>query len=96
MEKIYIVQLENVNDLERIDNGITAFKNEDDAKKFYKETLDTIKKDNAEVFEDWEIEEDENSFSAYPDGRYLEDHFDLFLQEITLPFHLIKISMRLR
>lgn len=84
MEKIYIVQLENVNDLERLDNGITAFKNEDDARKFYKETLDTIKKDNAEVLEDWEIEEDENSFSAYPDGRYLEDHFDLYLQEITL------------
>ena len=62
MEKIYIVQLENVNDLERIDNGITAFKNEDDAKKFYKETLDTIKKDNAEVLKNWEIEEDENSF----------------------------------
>lgn len=84
MKKIYIVQLENVNDMERLDNGITAFENEDDAKKFFKETLDTIKKDNAEVFEDWEIEEDENSFSAYPDGRYLEDHFDLYLQEITL------------
>lgn len=84
MEKIYIVQLENVNDMERLDNGITAFKNEDDAKKFYKETLDAIKKDNAEVFEDWEIEEDENSFSAYPEGMYLDNHFDLYLQEITL------------
>ena len=84
MGKIYIVQLENVNDMERLDNGITAFKNEDDARKFYKKTLDTIKKDNAEVLKNWEIEEDENSFSAYPDGRYLEDHCDLYLQEITL------------
>ena len=84
MKKIYIVQLENVNDMERLDNGITAFENEDDAKKFYKETLDTIKKDNAKVLDDWEIEEDENSFSAYIDGRYAEDHIDLYLQEITL------------
>jgi hypothetical protein len=84
MKKIYIIQLENVNDMERLDNGITAFENEDDAKKFYKETLDTIKKDNAEVLEDWEIEEDENSFSAYPDGMYLDNHIDLYLQEITL------------
>lgn len=84
MKKIYIVQLENVNDLERLDNGITAFENEDDAKKFYKETLDAIKKDNAKVFEDWEIEEDETSFSAYPDGRYLEDHFDMEIRELEL------------
>ena len=84
MKKIYIIEIENVNDFECLDNGITAFEKEDDAKKFYKETLDTIKKDNAEVLENWEIEEDENSFSAYPEGKYLKDHFDLYLQKITL------------
>ena len=82
--KIYIVELENVNDMERLDDGITAFEKEDDAKKFYKETLDTIKKDNADVFENWVIEEDENSFTAYPEGSWARDHFELNLREITL------------
>ena len=82
--KIYIVELENVNDFERLDSGITAFENEDDAKKCYKETLDTIKKDNADVFENWVIEEDENSFTAYSEGSWARDHFELNLREITL------------
>ena len=82
--KIYIVALENVNDFERLDNGITAFENEDDARKFYKETLDTIKKDNADVLENWIVEEDEDSFTAYSDGSWAKDHFELYLQEITL------------
>lgn len=82
--KIYIVELENVNDMERLDDGIIAFKNEDDAKKFYKETLDTIKKDNALVLQYWIVEEDENSFIAYPEGSWARNHFELYLREITL------------
>jgi hypothetical protein len=82
--KIYIVELENVNDMERLDDGITAFENEDDAKKFYKETLDTIKKDNALVLQYWIVEEDEKSFIAYPEGNWSSNHFELYLREITL------------
>lgn len=82
--KIYIVELENVNDFERLDDGITAFEKEDDAKKFYKETLDTIKKDNADVLENWIIEEDENSFTAYSENSWARNHFELYLREITL------------
>ena len=82
--KIYIVELENVNDMERLDDGIIAFRNEDDARKFYKETLDTIKKDNADVLENWIIEEDEHSFIAYSKDNWAIDHFELYLREITL------------
>lgn len=82
--EIYVVIVEYVSDLERVENEITPFKNKEDAQKYYKTELQKVKKDFAQTFKDWEIEEDENTFSAYPDGRYLEDHFDMEIRELKL------------
>lgn len=82
--EIYVVIVEYVSDLERVENEITPFKNKEDAQKYYKTELQKVKKDFAQTFKDWEIEEDENAFSAYPDGRYLEDHFDMEIRELKL------------
>jgi len=82
--EIYVVKVEYVSDMERVENEITPFRDKKDAQKYYKTELQRAKKDFAQVFEDWEIEEDENSFSAYPDGRYMEDHFDMEIRELEL------------
>lgn len=82
--EIYVVIVEYVSDLERVENEITPFKNKEDAQKYYKTELQKVKKDFAQTFKNWEIEEDENAFSAYPDGRYLEDHFDMEIRELKL------------
>lgn len=82
--EIYVVIVDYVSDLERVENEITPFKNKEDAQKYYKTELQKVKKDFAQTFKDWEIEEDENAFSAYPDGRYLEDHFDMEIRELKL------------
>lgn len=82
--EIYVVTVEYVSEFERVENEIIPFKNKEDAQKYYKTELQKVKKDLAQVLEDWEIEEDENAFSAYPDGRYSEDHFDMEIRELKL------------
>ena len=84
MKKIFIVLFENVEDIEKIDEDLQAFANETDAKEYFNSLVKETKKENESIFEDWEIEEDATSFSAYPDGYYLDTHIDITLKEIKL------------
>lgn len=79
MEKVYVVLMEHVSDFERVDFELKIFKEKESAKDYFKAFVGKIKEDYDIL--DFVIEEDENSFSAYEDGRYIENHIDIELIE---------------
>ena len=78
MKKVFVLTFSDVADFENYPKAPFVFEKKEDAlsaMKPYKE--DFLKGiDNG-----WVVEEDEMSFSAYIDGRYAENHYDITIYE---------------
>lgn len=58
---------------------VVAFKSEDVAKRY----LNNLTKE-VEVSDDWEINSDDSSMEAYPEGEYSEDHISIYIKRVEL------------
>ena len=83
MKIIYLVQTEEVDNIEKISEDEKAFQNKEDAIAHFNETIERIKSENN--LEDWEIDESMGEWCAYPDGQYLDKHFLVTWK--ALPLH---------
>jgi hypothetical protein len=81
MEKMYVVLMEHISGFERIYFELEIFKEKEkvSAKDYFNDLVKKVKDDY--VILDFVIEEEENIFSAYEDGRYIENHIDVELIE---------------
>lgn len=73
MKEIYLLVTHAVCDLEDLGLGTRVFSTYDKAK----EAFDAYVSDEMEYIadcEDWIVEEDEDRFEAWEDGRYCENH----------------------
>lgn len=82
MKTIYLVQIEEVDDIQVVLDDVKAFEKKEDAEKFFNEMVESIKKENN--FDDWEIDEEIGEWYAYPDGEYLDRHFSVTWKAIPL------------
>lgn len=82
MTTIYLVQCEEVDNLEKVMEVEKAFKEKEDAQKFFNQLVNEIKEDNN--FDEWEVDEYEGEWCAYPDGEYLDRHFLVTWKAIPL------------
>lgn len=83
-KKIYLVQFEEVENLEKICEKVEAFEKEKDAQTYFQSVVESLKEDYENKLEDWEVDESNNEFCAYPDGEYLDFHLLLTLKELNL------------
>ena len=78
MKKVFVLTFSDVADFENYPKSPSVFEKKEDA-------LSAMKSDKEDFLKDidngWVVEEDEMSFSAYIDGRYAENHFDIIIYE---------------
>ena len=80
---IHIVHTNIVIDYESYDHEMKAFKNLEDAKKYFNELVTKEKKEIKG--KDWVIDEDsEILFEAYIDGEYPSDHIVVSLDTLNI------------
>lgn len=82
MKTIYLVQCEEVDNLEKVMETEKAFENKKDAIQHFNELIEEIKSDNN--LEEWVIDDYEGEWCAYPDGEYLDTHFLVTWKAIPL------------
>ena len=78
MKKVFVLTISDVADFENFPQSPSVFEKKEDAlsaMKSYKE--DFLKG----IDSDWAVEEGEMCFSAYIDGRYAENHYDITIYE---------------
>lgn len=80
--KIYIVRIDEVADYATENYALEAFYNKNDAKKRFDEILADAK--SQDWMEGWEVEESEDSFSAWPDGEWGTDHYAIYIEEVEV------------
>lgn len=80
--KIYIVRIDDVADYETLHHDLEAFYKKDDAKKRFDEILADAKSED--WLDDWETEETEDSFSAWPNGEWGTDHYEITIEEVEV------------
>ena len=86
MKKVFVLTFSDVADFENYPKAPFVFEKKEDAlsamksdkEDFLKET--DVKNDTKDG-DGWVVEEDEMSFSAYIDGRYTENHYDITIYE---------------
>ena len=81
--KIYRVIFKSI-DIDESDHTvkITTFFYESNALRYYKEQLKDLKKQQEELdMEDYSIDEDENSYERYLNGRAMEESVSLLFEE---------------
>ena len=83
MKKIYLIQYEEIIDCET-SNDVQAFENKKDAQKEFNKLKKQINKDYDFENLEWDVEESDDEFCAYPDGEYLDSHILLTLKELDL------------
>lgn len=80
--KIYIVRVDDVADYATLHHDLEAFYKKEDAKKRYDEILNDAKSED--WLDGWEVEETEDSFSAWPDGEWGTDHYEITIEEVDV------------
>ena len=78
MKKVFVLTFSDVADFENYPKSPSVFEKKEDALSAMKSYKEDFLKD---IDNGWVIEEDEMSFSAYIDGRYAENHYDITIYE---------------
>ena len=78
MKKVFVLTFSDVADFENYPKSPSVFEKKEDALSAMKSYKEDFLKD---IDNGWVVEEDEMSFSAYIDGRYAENHFDIIIYE---------------
>ena len=78
MKKVFALTFSDVADFENYPKSPSVFEKKEDALSAMKSYKEDFLKD---IDNGWVVEEDEMSFSAYIDGRYAENHYDITIYE---------------
>ena len=78
MKKVFVLTFSDVADFENYPKSPSVFEKKEDALSAMKSYKEDFLKD---IDNGWVVEEDEMSFSAYIDGRYAENHYDITIYE---------------
>ena len=78
MKKVFVLTFSDVVDFENYPKSPSVFEKKEDALSAMKSYKEDFLKD---IDNGWVVEEDEMSFSAYIDGRYAENHYDITIYE---------------
>lgn len=78
MKKVFVLTFSDVADFENYPKAPFVFEKKEDALSAMKSYKEDFLKD---IDNGWVVEEDEMSFSAYIDGRYAENHYDITIYE---------------
>ena len=78
MKKVFVLTFSDVADFENYPKSPSVFEKKEDALSAMKSYKEDFLKD---IDNGWVVEEDETSFSAYIDGRYAENHYDITIYE---------------
>ena len=78
MRKVFVLTFSDVADFENYPKSPSVFEKKEDALSAMKSYKEDFLKD---IDNGWVVEEDEMSFSAYIDGRYAENHYDITIYE---------------
>ena len=78
MKKVFVLTFSDVADFENYPKSPSVFEKKEDALSAMKSYKEDFLKD---IDNGWVVEEDEMSFSAYIDGRYAENHYDIIIYE---------------
>ena len=78
MKKVFVLTFSDVADFENYPKSPSVFEKKEDALSAMKSYKEDFLKD---IDNGWVVEEDEMSFSAYIDGRYPENHYDITIYE---------------
>lgn len=86
MKKVFVLTFSDVADFENYPQSPSVFEKKEDAlsaMKSHKEDFlkETDVENDTKDGDRWVVEEDEMSFSAYIDGRYPENHYDITIYE---------------
>ena len=87
MEKVYVIQIEEVVDYVDYGHPLEAFRNREDAEKRYKEIVESAKSEEefgGPDYEDWAVEEREWSYEVYEDGYYAHNHYSVAIYEVEV------------
>jgi hypothetical protein len=84
MKLVYLVQFEELEDMEKICDSIKAFEKEEDAKAYFNDAVESLKENPNYDLSEWEVDESDNEFCAYPDGEYLDSHLLVTIKAIPL------------
>ena len=78
MKKVFVLTFSDVADFENYPKSPSVFEKKEDALSAMKSYKEDFLKD---IDNGWVVEEEEMSFSAYIDGRYAENHYDITIYE---------------
>jgi cell shape-determining protein MreC len=81
MKKVYLVQIEEIDDYEVLQDEIELFNNEKDAQNHFQELVKQLKEEYESDLEDWVVDESDNEFIAYEEGYYSQTHISVILSE---------------
>ena len=89
MKKVFVLTISDVADFENFPQVPSVFEKKEDAlsaMKSYKEDFlkETDVENDTKDGDGWVVEDCEMSFSAYIDGRYAENHFDITIYECQI------------
>ena len=78
MKKVFVLTISVVADFENFPQSPSVFEKKEDALSAMKSYKEAFLKG---IDSDWVVEEGEMCFSAYIDGRYAENHYDITIYE---------------
>ena len=78
MKKVFVLTISDVADFESFPKDPSVFEKKEDALSAMKSYKEDFLKD---IDSEWVVEEGEMCFSAYIDGRYAENHYDITIYE---------------
>ena len=85
MEKVYVIVISDVYDMTENSHSPIVFKNREDAIRRFNDIVEAFESEYAYDIEDgWEIEKNETSYSAWEEGRYVENHYDVTVYELEV------------
>ena len=91
MEKVFVITIEDIYDFASTNHKPIIYRKKEDAVKKFEELIESFLDENPSYTnldnddaEDFIYEKSEYSFSAYEDGRYGENHYDITISEVEL------------
>lgn len=81
MKKVYLVQIEEIDDYEVLQDESYLFNKEKDAQNHFQELVKQLKEEYESDLEDWVVDESDNEFIAYEEGYYSQTHISVILSE---------------
>lgn len=80
--KLYVITIDEVFRFETFNHEPIAFLD----KKKARDKFEDMREDARRIFaeDEWETSEGENFYETYPDGRWSESHYGVYLKEIDV------------